>query len=111
MDGFFFQAIDGIRNTSVTGVQTCALPISRRADVPVITFSNDVSVARPGVYLIGLAPSGAVARVVIGRASCRESGWLGFGRGSGIAVTFARIFLFGRRSAIGRGTHYVGATD
>src|SRR5437762_10550002 len=27
---FFFQAEDGIRDTSVTGVQTCALPISRR---------------------------------------------------------------------------------
>src|SRR5437762_1442611 len=26
--GFFFQAEDGIRDTSVTGVQTCALPIS-----------------------------------------------------------------------------------
>ena len=25
---FFFQAEDGIRDTSVTGVQTCALPIS-----------------------------------------------------------------------------------
>src|SRR5437762_888257 len=27
---FFFQAEDGIRDTSVTGVQTCALPIFRR---------------------------------------------------------------------------------
>ena len=27
---FFFQAEDGIRDTSVTGVQTCALPTSRR---------------------------------------------------------------------------------
>src|SRR5437762_9798808 len=27
---FFFQAEDGIRDTSVTGVQTCALPISSR---------------------------------------------------------------------------------
>src|SRR5437762_14062534 len=27
---FFFQAEDGIRDTSVTGVQTCALPISAR---------------------------------------------------------------------------------
>src|SRR5438093_4175947 len=27
---FFFQAEDGIRDWSVTGVQTCALPISRR---------------------------------------------------------------------------------
>ena len=27
--GFFFQAEDGIRDRLVTGVQTCALPISR----------------------------------------------------------------------------------
>src|SRR2546430_12487828 len=30
---FFFQAEDGIRDLTVTGVQTCALPISRRAQV------------------------------------------------------------------------------
>src|SRR5438046_7349255 len=29
--GFFFQAEDGIRDWSVTGVQTCALPISQEA--------------------------------------------------------------------------------
>src|SRR5205085_8693039 len=29
---FFFQAEDGIRDLTVTGVQTCALPISRFAD-------------------------------------------------------------------------------
>src|SRR5438093_2720812 len=29
---FFFQAEDGIRDWSVTGVQTCALPIFRRPD-------------------------------------------------------------------------------
>src|SRR6266487_2133603 len=29
---FFFQAEDGIRDGRVTGVQTCALPISRMAD-------------------------------------------------------------------------------
>src|SRR5207245_5731267 len=28
---FFFQAEDGIRDATVTGVQTCALPISERA--------------------------------------------------------------------------------
>src|SRR5256884_3793445 len=27
---FFFQAEDGIRDVAVTGVQTCALPISKR---------------------------------------------------------------------------------
>src|SRR5207245_11557555 len=32
---FFFQAEDGIRDATVTGVQTCALPISRcRGDRP-----------------------------------------------------------------------------
>src|SRR5437762_13324566 len=30
---FFFQAEDGIRDTSVTGVQTCALPICERPGV------------------------------------------------------------------------------
>src|SRR6266498_4944711 len=30
---FFFQAEDGIRDADVTGVQTCALPISDRADL------------------------------------------------------------------------------
>src|SRR4030043_331216 len=30
----FFQAEDGIREVAVTGVQTCALPISGRADGP-----------------------------------------------------------------------------
>src|SRR5690606_40408754 len=29
---FFFQAEDGIRDFHVTGVQTCALPISRAVD-------------------------------------------------------------------------------
>src|SRR5260370_32555538 len=31
---FFFQAEDGIRDSSVTGVQTCALPISRPRTSP-----------------------------------------------------------------------------
>src|SRR2546422_6533895 len=31
---FFFQAEDGIRDVAVTGVQTCALPISARRRLP-----------------------------------------------------------------------------
>src|SRR2546430_10864455 len=31
---FFFQAEDGIRDLTVTGVQTCALPISRSSKAP-----------------------------------------------------------------------------
>src|SRR6266542_151664 len=33
---FFFQAEDGIRDATVTGVQTCALPISARVAVPLV---------------------------------------------------------------------------
>src|SRR3712207_8373919 len=32
---FFFQAEDGIRDIGVTGVQTCALPIYRRANMKI----------------------------------------------------------------------------
>src|SRR2546430_5113135 len=34
LDIFFFQAEDGIRDLTVTGVQTCALPISAAAPKP-----------------------------------------------------------------------------
>src|SRR5207249_9367317 len=33
---FFFQAEDGIRDRNVTGVQTCALPISRLRGEPLL---------------------------------------------------------------------------
>src|SRR5437763_17089471 len=60
---FFFQAEDGIRDTSVTGVQTCALPISRtRPGTPAAARPSPASRPMPTV----LAPS------EIGRASCRE---------------------------------------
>ena len=38
--GFFFQAEDGIRDSPVTGVQTCALPISPIGLVAFITPWN-----------------------------------------------------------------------
>src|SRR3712207_8500477 len=36
---FFFQAEDGIRDIGVTGVQTCALPISDRP-LPAVTLAE-----------------------------------------------------------------------
>ena len=39
-------------------------PVARRAGVPVIAFSNDTSVAAPGVYLMGFTPAQSVTRVV-----------------------------------------------
>src|SRR5207248_8761541 len=47
---FFFQAEDGIRDRTVTGVQTCALPISTaprvsRVPFPMLRASSQVSPA------------------------------------------------------------------
>src|SRR5260221_7519386 len=85
---FFFQAEDGIRDHCVTGVQTCALPISlgscassrparRRGNVP--RTSRPTSI--PGHARTRNAPSSGVTHMrsillilcgEIGRASCRE---------------------------------------
>src|SRR5438093_9153983 len=54
---FFFQAEDGIRDWSVTGVQTCALPISRQ-DVcdEFCTRSVPEAVAAPSELNVILGP-------------------------------------------------------
>lgn len=39
-------------------------PLARRANVPVIAFSNDVSIAGDGVYVMGLNPGQSIERVV-----------------------------------------------
>jgi len=39
-------------------------PLAQRANVPVIAFSNDVSIAGGGVYVLGLNPSQSIDRVV-----------------------------------------------
>src|SRR2546430_5208627 len=45
---FFFQAEDGIRDLTVTGVQTCALPISAvYDDLPLRCSRNRVQGVRP----------------------------------------------------------------
>src|SRR5437879_12662258 len=58
---FFFQAEEGIRDTSVTGVQTCALPICWRAGT---AFCREFLVP-PGVKLA----SGTMVRLVCGSRS------------------------------------------
>jgi branched-chain amino acid transport system substrate-binding protein len=63
--------------------------IARRADVPVISFSNDASVAGDGVYLMGFTPGQSVSRVV------------GFARTRGLE-RFAAIVpdgVYGRRAS------------
>src|SRR5437762_8872695 len=45
---FFFQAEDGIRDTSVTGVQTCALPIFAATNLTGDIVFRNVSFAYDG---------------------------------------------------------------
>src|SRR5438128_10364756 len=61
---FFFQAEDGIRAATVTGVQTCALPISGRRECS----RSERSIPRAGTR----AGSRRARQPEIGRASCRE---------------------------------------
>src|SRR2546430_4178077 len=85
---FFFQAEDGIRDLTVTGVQTCALPISRLAFFQMIGgktlgglngafltttiltsvtgFFFPITKVTPGLVI------GGISLLEIGRASCRE---------------------------------------
>src|SRR5207237_6695488 len=48
---FFFQAEDGIRDSSVTGVQTCALPICTQRP---LRLRGDISVAPDRVAIDSL---------------------------------------------------------
>src|SRR5699024_12075807 len=86
---FFFQAEDGIRDRNVTGVQTCALPISPQFKQLLLQLALDAAqlylglcalfralgldladlLERADELLVGLLQS------QIGRASCRERGW------------------------------------
>src|SRR5207245_4743643 len=82
---FFFQAEDGIRDATVTGVQTCALPILFG------DLSNSTGLSTKGVAVSAGAgalfwhdvtnSAGSLFRVEIGRASCREKSVDGGGRG------------------------------
>src|SRR5437762_10584319 len=59
---FFFQAEDGIRDTSVTGVQTCALPVVQPADGD---SWGEVAEWREPVGVIGVGGQLAEGRLTI----------------------------------------------
>src|SRR5258708_35953429 len=54
---FFFQAEDGIRDDLVTGVQTCALPISRANPAPPPRATRLTPAAAPSWSSCATAPS------------------------------------------------------
>src|SRR2546430_13956798 len=70
---FFFQAEDGIRDLTVTGVQTCALPISVKLALVPLNFTGSTAVLFNGTsasFTVG-SPT-TITATEIGRASCRE---------------------------------------
>src|SRR5688572_33370127 len=76
---FFFQAEDGIRDLTVTGVQTCALPILAPSEGRAQGLEPSRTQPRRGRrrarYTLShqLSPTSQVrAARQIGRASCRE---------------------------------------
>src|SRR2546421_7029347 len=85
---FFFQAEDGIRDLIVTGVQTCALPISVLEVQPeqldrelavnlktaflVSQAAIPLLLARGGGAIVNFASVAVLKPQQIGRASCRE---------------------------------------
>src|SRR5262249_59745563 len=95
---FFFQEEDGIRDWSVTGVQPCALPISRGRRFPIGGHVPDGRLSAAASFcvpvLVGFgccaAAGGTVMRTggrgvaaEIGRAACRGRGWVEGGGGGG----------------------------
>src|SRR5207245_7232792 len=72
-ESFFFQAEDGIRDATVTGVQTCALPI---------WFFRSKRLAAPPSHDYSKESHGRRPAAEIGRASCRERVWISVVAGS-----------------------------
>src|SRR5699024_11698168 len=100
-ESFLFQAEDGIRDRNVTGVQTCALPISDQVDgiytgellgdmmhgehkaagVRSIAVAEDIDLQSCSAYGDSANDIPMLRAVEIGRASCRERGIDGGGSG------------------------------
>src|SRR5207245_5866459 len=71
---FFFQAEDGIRAATVTGVQTCALPISCRNGRRSSRFSRPPCMFLPRGTKNRLAESNRSEERRVGK-ECRSSRW------------------------------------
>src|SRR5690606_39900802 len=101
---FFFQAEDGIRDFHVTGVQTCALPISterlvlnclqRMSGIATKTHHFSTLICHTKAKLLDTRKTTPNFRLIekwavalgggenqIGRASCREREYIGGGGG------------------------------
>src|SRR2546422_7000497 len=60
---FFFQAEDGIRDVAVTGVQTCALPISGKMPVLIDAAGKETVLERPSTPTANLREQKEIVRL------------------------------------------------
>ena len=98
---FFFQAEDGIRDSPVTGVQTCALPISGNNPIPTEGIQSIYPVLVSfSTVMVGWMMWAFVAKAICNmmgseidfRASMRS---IGIAYSPGIFLVFASIPLIG----------------
>src|SRR5205823_6771100 len=66
---FFFQAEDGIRDKLVTGVQTCALPISLLCHHLPISLSSDMADAARTITMMPTAMQFAAGSAAVSKPS------------------------------------------
>src|SRR5207248_10851787 len=86
---FFFQAEDGIRNRTVTGVQTCTLPISTISDAQ--TDQTQAHLGRISVYGIADRRNGRRTEKKPAAPNVRsEERRVGKGCGFGESVLYVR---------------------
>src|SRR2546422_2147082 len=91
---FFFQAEDGIRDVAVTGVQTCALPISRSTPCPAYAPGSPSRSSCASALPVD-APDGTEARPAIPPASSTSASTVGRPRESRIwRARTPRIWVF-----------------
>src|SRR2546430_11069753 len=115
---FFFQAEDGIRDLTVTGVQTCALPISYEisqaqnpqltisASADPITFGQQVTISgtAPGAPSTPVTLLAHIAKqrgfVTVSQAKTDAAGNYTFPAQAPATNTFYRVRASGRQSAV-----------
>src|SRR5207245_5084413 len=83
---FFFQAEDGIRDATVTGVQTCALPISAPPTPPSAPTNLTATAGNAQVAVTWTASTGATSYNVK-RSTTSGSGYVRIGTSTAAAFT------------------------
>src|SRR2546430_460446 len=73
---FFFQAEDGIRDLTVTGVQTCALPIYRHFRLQICRGIPDAVRVAPGLLKPAVISNRSGGRAEQRAANCHGRGYL-----------------------------------